>query len=61
MTLTFDPTAKKIVSLSVEHLYGASERCGDVEGPDGQSVLNASAKQLVVTTTNSNYQRLGGS
>jgi len=33
--------------------------------PDGtnypqQTVLNASAKQLVVTTTNSNYQRLGG-
>jgi hypothetical protein len=25
-----------------------------------QTVLNASAKQLVVTTTNSNYQRLGG-
>ena len=33
--------------------------------PDGtnyvqQTVLNASAKQLVVTTTNSNYQKLGG-
>jgi hypothetical protein len=25
-----------------------------------QSVLNATAKELVVTTTNSNYQRLGG-
>jgi hypothetical protein len=33
--------------------------------PDGtnyveQTVLNATAKQLVVTTTNSNYQKLGG-
>jgi hypothetical protein len=25
-----------------------------------QSVLNATAKKLVVTTTSSNYQRLGG-
>jgi hypothetical protein len=33
--------------------------------PDGtnyaqQTVLNATAKNLVVTTTNSNYQKLGG-
>jgi hypothetical protein len=33
--------------------------------PDGanyaqQTILNASAKQLVVTTTNSNYRKLGG-
>jgi hypothetical protein len=33
--------------------------------PDGtnypqQTTLNASAKQLVVITTNSNYQKLGG-
>ena len=33
--------------------------------PDGtsyesQTVLNATAKQLVVTTTNSNYQKIGG-
>jgi len=33
--------------------------------PDGtsyvqQSVLDATAKQLQVTTTNSNYQRVGG-
>jgi hypothetical protein len=33
--------------------------------PDGanyarQTVLNATAKQLIVTTTNSSYQRLGG-
>jgi hypothetical protein len=33
--------------------------------PDGTSyaeqiVLNATAKQFVVTTTNSNYQKLGG-
>jgi hypothetical protein len=33
--------------------------------PDGtnyveQSVLNASAKKLIVTTSNSNYQRMGG-
>jgi hypothetical protein len=25
-----------------------------------QTILNATAKELVVTTTNSNYQRLGG-
>jgi hypothetical protein len=33
--------------------------------PDGtsypqQTILNATAKNLVVTTTNSNYQKLGG-
>lgn len=70
MTLTFDPTAKKIVSLSINTYMGQAKDAVTLQVqmaslPDGtnyarQTVLNANAKQLVVTTTNSNYQRLGG-
>jgi hypothetical protein len=70
MTLTFDTAAKKIVSLSVNTYMGDEKDAVTLQVqmaslPDGtnytqQTVLNASAKQLVVTTTNSNYQKLGG-
>jgi hypothetical protein len=53
-----------------KHRHGGIQRCGDVAGSDGGlpngtnysklTILNASAKQLVVTATNSNYQKLGG-
>ena len=70
LTLTFDPSAKKITSLSVNTYMGDAKdavtlRVQMASLPDGtnyaqQTVLNATAKQLVVTTTNSNYQKLGG-
>ena len=70
MTLTFDPAAKKVVGLSVNTYMGQSKDAVTLQVqmaslPDGtnyvqRSVLNAAAKQLVVTTTNSNYQKLGG-
>jgi len=68
MTLTFDPASKKIVALSVDTYMGQAKDAVTLQVrmaslPDGtnysqQTVLKASAKQLVVTTTNSNYQRL---
>ena len=68
MTVTFDPASKKIISLSVNTYMGQAKDAVTLQVrmaslPDGtnysqQTVLNASAKQLVVTTTNSNYQRL---
>jgi len=70
MTLTFDTASKTIVSLNINTYLGeAKDRVTlqvQMAGlPDGtnhvqQTVLNATAKKLVVTTTNSNYQRLGG-
>lgn len=70
MTLTFDAAAKKVVSLSVNTYMGQEKDAVTLKVqmaglPDGtsypqQSILNATAKQLQVTTTNSNYQRLGG-
>jgi hypothetical protein len=70
MTLTFDTTARKIVSLSINTYMGETKDAVTLQVtmaglPDGtnyvqQTVLNATAKQLVVTTTNSNYQKLGG-
>src|SRR5882672_281337 len=68
MTLSFDPATKKIVNLNVNTYMGQAKdgvtlqvQMGSL--PDGtnyaqQTVLNASAKQLVVTTTSFNYQRL---
>ena len=68
MSLTFDTAAKKITTLSVDTYMGEEKdkvtlqvQMGSL--PDGtnyaqQTVLNASAKNLTVTTTNSNYQRL---
>jgi hypothetical protein len=70
MTLTYDREAKKIVSLSISTYMGDEKDAVTLNAtmatiPNGpnytqQSVLNATAKELVVTTTNSNYQRLGG-
>ncbi len=70
MTLTFDTAAKKVVSLSVNTYMGQSKDAVTLQVqmaslPDGtnyvqQTVLNATAKKLVVTTTNSNYQKRGG-
>jgi hypothetical protein len=68
MTLRFDTAAHKIISLSVNTYLGEAKDAVSLQVqmaslPDGtnyaqQTVLNATAKQLVVTTTNSNYQHL---
>lgn len=67
MTLTLDTTAKKITALSVDTYMGEAKdkvglqvHMGSL--PDGtnyaqQTVLSASAKELTVTTTNSDYQK----
>jgi len=69
MTLTFDPTAVKVISLSVNTYMGQEKDAVTLQVqmaslPDGtnfveQTVLNATAKKLVVTTTSSNYQKMG--
>jgi Protein of unknown function (DUF3300) len=69
MTLTFDSSTKKIVSLNVNTYMGDAKDAVTLQVqmaslPDGTgypqlTVLNAGAKELVVTTTNSNYQKLG--
>jgi len=68
MTLRFDTTAKKITMLAIETYMGQAKdkvtlkvQMGSL--PDGtnypqRTVLSASAKDLTVTTTNSDYQRL---
>ena len=68
MTLTYNTTSKKITGLNVDTYMGEEKdkvtlkvEMGTL--PDGtnyaqQTVLNASAKELAVTTTNSNYQKL---
>ncbi|MGB8539998.1 MAG: hypothetical protein WCD49_00035 [Candidatus Acidiferrales bacterium] len=68
MTVTFDSASKKITALSVNTYMGETKDAVTLQVhmaslPDGtnysqQTVLNASAKELVVTTTNSNYQKL---
>jgi hypothetical protein len=70
MTLTFDPSTKKITGLNVSTFMGKAKDIVTLQVqmaslPDGtnyaqQTVLNATAKQLTVTTTNSHYQKLGG-
>jgi hypothetical protein len=70
MTLSFDSSARKIANLNVNTYMGAVKDAVTLQVqmaslPGGtnyaqQTVLNASAKQLVVTTTNSNYQKIGG-
>lgn len=69
MTIAFDTTSKKIQNVNVntylddpKEVVTLSVQMASL--PDGtnytqQSVLNATAKQLQVTTTNSNYQKLG--
>jgi hypothetical protein len=69
MTLTFDTATKKIGGLKIDTYMGQEKDVVTLQVqmsslPDGtnyesQTILNATAKQLVVTTTNSNYQKLG--
>jgi len=69
MTLTFDTAAKKISGLNINTYMGQEKDVVTLKVqmaslPDGtsyeqQTVLGATAKQLVVTTTNSDYQKLG--
>ncbi len=69
LTLTFDTVAKKISSLNINTYMGDTHDAVTLQVqmaslPDGtnhpqQTTLNATAKQLVVTTTNSNYQKIG--
>ena len=68
LTLTFDPNARKVVAVSVNTYMGETKDTVTLHAqmaslPDGtnyvqQTVLNATAKKLQVTTTNSNYQKL---
>jgi hypothetical protein len=68
MTVTFDTTAKKITSLDVNTYMGETKDVVTLHvqmanlpnGPNyaQQTVLKATAKELDVTTTNSNYQKL---
>ncbi len=69
MTLAFDTAAKKISGLSIDTYMGQEKdvvtlkvvmaSLPDGTGYEQQTVLGATAKQLVVTTTNSDYQKLG--
>jgi hypothetical protein len=69
MTISFDAAAKKIKALNVKTYMdnpqdGVTLAVTFASLPDGtnhvqQSVLGATAKQLQVTTTNSNYQPVG--
>jgi len=69
MTLSFDTAQKKITTLNINTYMGQSKDVVTLQVqmatlPNGinysqQTVLNAAAKQLVVTTTSSNYQSLG--
>jgi len=69
MTLAFDTAAKKISGLNINTYMGQEKDVVTLKVqmaslPDGtsyeqQTVLGATAKQLVVTTTNSDYQKLG--
>jgi len=69
MTLTFETPARKTSSLNIntymeEPKDAVTMQVQMASLPDGtnytqQTVLNATAKQLVVTTTNSKYQKLG--
>ena len=70
LTLTFDPATKKVTALAVNTYMGETKDAVTLQVqmgslPDGtnyawKTVLGATAKQLVVTTTNSDYQKLGG-
>jgi hypothetical protein len=68
MTITFDTAATKITSLDVNTYLDEAKDAVTLHvqmatlpnGPNyaQKTVLNATAKELVVTTTNSNYQKL---
>jgi hypothetical protein len=68
LMITFDTASKKIVSLNVNTYMGQAKDAVTLQvqmatlpngGPNytQRSVLTATAKQLVVTTTNSDYQK----
>jgi hypothetical protein len=69
MTLSFDTAAKKITSVNVNTYMDNPKDVVTLEVqfaslPDGtnyvqQTILNASAKNLLATTTNSDYKALG--
>ncbi|MGB2635709.1 MAG: hypothetical protein WAM58_17400 [Candidatus Acidiferrum sp.] len=68
MTIKFDTAAKKIISVDVNTYLDEAKDAVTLHvimatlpnGPNyaQQTVINAKAKSLVVTTTNSNYQKL---
>jgi len=70
MTLTFSSATKKIVNINVNTYMDNPQdtvtlavqfaSLPDSTNYVAQSVLNATAKKLVVTTTNSNYQPVMG-
>lgn len=70
MTITFDTNARRITSVNVNTYMGETKDAVTLQVqmaslPDGtnyarQTGLDATAKKLQVTTTNSNYQKLGG-
>lgn len=70
MTLSFDTATKKVSALNVNTYLDdpkdvvtlAVKMASLPDGPNyvQQTVLDATGKQLQVTTTNSNYQRIGG-
>src|SRR5271169_574193 len=70
MALTFDTAAGRVASVNVNTYMGEMKDKVTLQVqmaslPDGtnyvqQTVLDATAKKLQVTTTNSNYQKLGG-
>jgi hypothetical protein len=70
MTLTFNTAAKNITGLKIDTYMDQEKDVVTLQVqmaslPDGttyeqQTVLGATAKQLVVTTTNSDYQKVGG-
>jgi len=70
MTLSFDTATKKVSGLNVDTYLNDPKDVVTLAVkmaslPDGtnyvqQTVLDANAKQLQVTTTNSNYQKIGG-
>jgi hypothetical protein len=71
MTLAFDNNANKVASVNVDTYMGDAHDAVTLEVqiaclPDGanypqQTILNAVAKNLLVVTTDSNYQKSGGS
>jgi hypothetical protein len=70
MTLTFDPATAKVISLSINTYMGQAKDAVTLQVQMAtllggtnyvqQTVLSATAKKLVVTTTSSNYQKMGG-
>jgi hypothetical protein len=71
MVVAFDPTAKKIANLNISTYMGQEKNAVTLlmdfsSLPDGtnyaeKTTLNVAAKQIVVTTINTNYHRFGAS